>query len=1001
MIAEGPVVGAPGTPQERRLATIGLMLACVGLSLLATFAPVLFQDRQFAFQDAGHYYYPLLRRVQQEWEAGRWPLWAPEASAGTPLLGNPTAAVLYPGKLVFFVLPHPWAVRVYVIGHVALAFAAMGALLRSWGISATGSVLGALAYAFGVPVLSQTSNMIFLVGAAWAPLGFLAADGWVRCARRGAVPALACVLAMQVLGGDPEAAYLTIACAGAYAAGLAAARPPSLVGRLLRWVGSGLIPVYLGFLALSWWSARVIQQIALALPGMPQPWKAPIASVAATAWGTSAALVFWRARARGDARGFAAMIAGLIGAAALALLITGAQLLPVLEYTSQSFRAAESEGFHDIYAYSPQPLQLLDALWPGVFGTLEGGYRSWLNALPPKPNSRLWMPSLYMGGLTLVLASAGAGFRGGPPWRAWFTAVAIVSVLAALGYWASPVLWVRCVSGGEALLGPIEPAFSWQVRTDGCLRDGDGSVYWLLVMALPGFRSFRYPPKLFVFAALAIAGLAGMGWDRLAAGQSRRARTVAGLLLAAGTAALAACWLGAGPLGIWFDGLAETLKSSDEPLDVGRALAEIRAALWHGAVAAAFALAVTWLVPQRLGWARVLAVAGLMLDILLANAPRVVTAPQSAFEGTPRALELIREAERANPASGPFRIQRVGGWWPEPWATSSAGRRFEAITRWERNTLRPNHGLPLGIRSTFYLDTIEPLDYGLFFLPWTLEPEASTFATSGLKPGQKVWYYPRRGFDLWNARYFIVPGRLVWESSARGYASLVPRSTFVYPPPGTFDGPDGPARRARWLETEDFRLLRNEAAFPRAWVVHRADLVPVVRSLRLADRLKLTQQILYQGDEFWRAPGLRVYDPRKMAWVETDRPHEIDPLLSRAEPNPAETVTVTRDEPQRVELTAVVRSSGLVVVSDFYYPGWHLTVDGRPAEILRTNRAMRGVALPAGTHRLVFWYDPASFRVGAALSVIGLAVLAILVVWVLWRRSSAEARGLHPAKGAS
>ena len=102
------------------------------------------------------------------------------------------------------------------------------------------------------------------------------------------------------------------------------------------------------------------------------------------------------------------------------------QLLPVLEYTGMSFRAAATEGLHDMYPYSANPLQFLDAVWPGLYGQAEGGYRSWLNALPPKPGSRLWMPSLYVGGLTLVLAvaglaeSGGAG-RGGTGWaRCWW-----------------------------------------------------------------------------------------------------------------------------------------------------------------------------------------------------------------------------------------------------------------------------------------------------------------------------------------------------------------------------------------------------------------------------------------------------------------------------------------------------------------------------------------------------------------------------------------------------
>jgi hypothetical protein len=397
-------------------------------------------------------------------------------------------------------------------------------------------------------------------------------------------------------------------------------------------------------------------------------------------------------------------------------------------------------------------------------------------------------------------------------------------------------------------------------------------------------------------------------------------------------------------------------------------------------VVGAAALGLCGLAARRPALAGVLAVAGLTLDLLVANAYHVVTVRQSAFEGTPRALEVIREAERANPAPGPFRIQRVGRWWPARWTAGGAPRDFETIARWERHSLRPLYGLPLGVRSTFYFDTIEPLNYGLFFLPWSLVPDQETAHTHGLKPGQKVWYYPRRGFDLWNTRYFIVPGRLVWDSTARGYAACLPHSTFLDPPPGAFDGPDGALRRARWEDTEDFRILRNDAAFPRAWVVHRAYLVPPVRGLRVADRAERMQEILYQQDEFWRLPGTPVRDPRVAAWVETDRPKEVDKLLSRALPDPAETVTLTREDPQHVEFTAVLRSPGLVVIADLFYPGWKLTVDGRPAEILRTNRAMRGVALSAGTHRLAFRYDPLSFRVGGILSVLGLGSLATVIL---------------------
>src|SRR3954449_11026238 len=135
-----------------------------------------------------------------------------------PLLGNPTAAVLYPGKLVFALFRYPLAARLYVIGHTLLAFATMLALSRHWGTSWVGSAFGALAYAFGGPILFQYCNIIYLVGAAWVPLGFRAVDRWVRLGRRTALAELGAVLAMETLGGDLESAYLTGVCAAGYAA---------------------------------------------------------------------------------------------------------------------------------------------------------------------------------------------------------------------------------------------------------------------------------------------------------------------------------------------------------------------------------------------------------------------------------------------------------------------------------------------------------------------------------------------------------------------------------------------------------------------------------------------------------------------------------------------------------------------------------------------------------------------------------------------------------------
>ena len=411
-----------------------------------------------------------------------------------------------------------------------------------------------------MPVLSQTSNVIFLVGAAWAPSGFLAADRWVRCRRRWAVPGLTLVLALQVLGGDPEAAYVTLACAVGYAAGLAAARPPSVAGRWLRWVGVGLIPTYLGLLGLSWWSARAIREVSVTVPGMPQPWKPPSDALVAAAWGMGAAVLAWRARARsgGDARGFGAMIGGLIGAAALALAISGAQLLPVLEYAGQSFRAAASEGFHDIYPYSAHPLQLLDTIWPSVYGTA----RRRLSFVAQRAAAEARQPPLDAVALP-GRADAGPGIgRGGLRRRS------PVANLAERGGGREP-------AGGSRLLrepGPLGALRAGLGRRARAARAGlhlaaphrrmPPRRRWRCLL-VPGLGLARLPfvPVPAEAACLLGArhlgtrghGLGPAGWraGRAAPRSSRRC------LLAASLLALAAVWLGAGPLRAWFDRLAD------------------------------------------------------------------------------------------------------------------------------------------------------------------------------------------------------------------------------------------------------------------------------------------------------------------------------------------------------------------------------------------------------------------------------------------------------------
>ena len=99
---------------------------------------------------------------------------------------------------------------------------------------------------------------------------------------------------------------------------------------------------------------------------------------------------------------------------------------------------------------------------------------------------------------------------------------------------------------------------------------------------------------------------------------------------------------------------------------------------------------------------------------------------------------------------------------------------------------------------------------------------------------------------------------------------------------------------------------------------------------------------------------------------------------------------IVRYEPERVEIATDSPRDGFLVLSDTYRPGWSAWVDGSKAPILRAQAAFRAVRVPAGKHRVLFLYRPGSLRIGAAVSLLALGILAAwpAISWLRLRRST-------------
>jgi hypothetical protein len=104
-------------------------------------------------------------------------------------------------------------------------------------------------------------------------------------------------------------------------------------------------------------------------------------------------------------------------------------------------------------------------------------------------------------------------------------------------------------------------------------------------------------------------------------------------------------------------------------------------------------------------------------------------------------------------------------------------------------------------------------------------------------------------------------------------------------------------------------------------------------------------------------------------------------VVDRGEPaqwRDCDSPVVTHDvSATRVEQDVTACAPGAVVLADAWYPGWSVEVDGKKAQSLRAWGFVRAVQVEAGPHHVRWSYEPLSFRIGAALSI--LALIALLL----------------------
>lgn len=998
----------PGAGELRRRAALRWLLLALALAaaVLVVYAPLLLTNRVLATGDAFAYFTPYRDYASAALRAGRLPLWNPYLFLGVPFLANPQTAVFYPLHWPFAGLPAAASLEASLALHLWLA--GLGAAVYVRCVARLGwlaALAAGLAFSLSGYLGARAGQINQVSAVAWLPwlLALLEASvprwrltpGGERV-RQPVAPiswpwlaALALAVALQLLAGHTQSSFI------------------NLTGLLLAALWPSL--------------AALLTVLRAALRRQPAAPDRP-------------------ALRAGVGRALVVLAAILLGA-----LLSAVQLLPTLELSGLSIRSG-GLTLREAVSFSLQPRGLLLTLLPSFGENLAGQFAT------PAYGEYV----AYVGVVALVLALVGvtAGRQAlASPWGL-AVGLALTGLALALGaynplYWLlvklvpgfdlfrAPARWMLLYTFGASLLAAYgvaalserRPSRPRLVLAQGRARRVAAALTLLLVALLavqrwPGWLTVG----LWLLTGLAVAAI--VRWQQ---GKALLAALLAALLLAELAAASLA--------------LAHRQPTAPEAITSLRTapahlLAAARQAEAEGRIPGRF-LSISGITYdpgdlaelQQIFAGRLpqqgiydLVVASKLQEIVAPNLPLLWRLPAvDGYDGgvlpLRRYVDLqtlfippddlaedgrLREQLTSIPATSLLRLLGVEHiitdktfdlWRDDVYYDLELSTQLapgEAVTVLDAGRLEATG---LGLWS--HLSGGAALAQGAPVAEVVVEGAAGSRTLqlrAGEQTGEGVWSsvaahgqpearqpWPRHeaGWDYlaradWaepllpehiTVRNVAAQGDLVLRGISLLDARTGAHAALTMPADGQF----------RRVHSGDVKIYENMQALPRAAIVGKITVVAddAAALASLADPgFEPGQHVVLLADEL-AAAG-------QMALAE-----QVDGAAAHTP------VQVLAYQPERVELAVTLSAPGALVLADTWYPGWRATVDGEPVKVLRANYLFRGLLLPAGTHRILFEFQPASLARGAAISLVGLLLLVTMGMagWFGRRRPAEDSRG--------
>ncbi len=231
------------------------------------------------------------------------------------------------------------------------------------------------------------------------------------------------------------------------------------------------------------------------------------------------------------------------------------------------------------------------------------------------------------------------------------------------------------------------------------------------------------------------------------------------------------------------------------------------------------------------------------------------------------------------------------------------------------------------------------------------------------------------GFASRNVNFFEVRDQLAWAlppvwglRTSQGHTPIYPRRVL------TFQEHAAPGW-TRFIVEGVTHVLYNLQ--PLSNEVEHVGTANIYRNRKALPRARLMGQPVYVRDEAEASKALDAMGASIIDHLIVEDPDHPLPGSATVEG----TATIEVDLPERVEVAVDAQTPAYLLLTDTFDPGWSATIDNQPASIRPAYAAFRAVYLSAGKHRVIYTYEPAGFRAGLALTVIGLIAVAACLAW--------------------